>query len=222
MDFDESHIAFIDLHLKKRTGERKGRLKRGHREAEKLFLRNVWWPLHENFSHLHPEYEVLDWRGRPYYCDFVCVIHSIKLVIEIKGFVPHVQDMDRLKYCNELNRETFLTAVGFEVISFAYDDVAHRPELCIMLLRMVLSRYLPTQTPNTLHHVMEREIIKLACMLVRPLRPIDVVSHLGLNHRTAVRALQLLCEKGFFSAISGAEGKHTVRYQLQHIAIQQL
>ncbi|MOA45334.1 hypothetical protein D3C78_1677240 [compost metagenome] len=91
-----------------------------------------------------------------------------------------------------------------------------------MLLRMVLSRYLPTQTPNTLHNVMEREIIKLACMLARPVRPIDVVSHLGLNHRTAVRTLHLLCEKGWFAAISGAEGKHNVRYQLQHIAIQQL
>ncbi|MNY46886.1 hypothetical protein D3C86_1821090 [compost metagenome] len=64
----------------------------------------------------------------------------MKLIIEIKGFGPHVRDMDRQKYCNELNRETFLTAMGYQVISFSYDDVAHRPELCITLLRMLISR----------------------------------------------------------------------------------
>jgi hypothetical protein len=28
-----------------------------------LFCRNVWWPLQGNFIDLHPEFEVLDWRG---------------------------------------------------------------------------------------------------------------------------------------------------------------
>ncbi|RRJ64762.1 hypothetical protein EHV15_18905 [Paenibacillus oralis] len=42
--------------------------------------------------------------------------------------------------CNELNRETFLAAMGFQVVSFAYDDAASRPELCITLLRLMLNR----------------------------------------------------------------------------------
>ncbi|WP_438351204.1 hypothetical protein ACP8HI_11505 [Paenibacillus sp. FA6] len=62
---------------------------------------------------------------------------------------------------------------------------------------------------------MEREIIRLACLLTRPLRPIDVETHLNINHRTAVRTLQSLCIKGLFAAVTGAEGKHVVRYELQ-------
>ncbi|MFC5450938.1 hypothetical protein [Paenibacillus aestuarii] len=27
-------------------------------------MRHVWYPLQGQFEHLHPEYEVLDWRGR--------------------------------------------------------------------------------------------------------------------------------------------------------------
>ncbi|SDN59858.1 hypothetical protein SAMN04487897_103290 [Paenibacillus sp. yr247] len=81
---------YIHYHLKRRTGERRGRLERGHRHGESLFLSNVWWPLWGSFEALHPEYEVLDWRGR-------------------------------------LNRETFLHAMGYHVISFAYDDVNQRP-----------------------------------------------------------------------------------------------
>ncbi|WP_328804538.1 DUF559 domain-containing protein [Paenibacillus apii] len=124
------------------------------------------------FNHLHPEYEVLDWRGLSYFCDFAWITPFARLIIEIKGFGPHVTDMDRKKYCNELNREAFLTAMGFQVISFAYDDVAHHPERTITLLRMVLSRFQPQSSPVKLHSVAEREIIR-PCLYARPPPPPD-------------------------------------------------
>lgn len=220
MTFEKLHADFIQNHLQRRTGERRGRLKRGHREAEVLFCRNIWWPLLGNFDDLHPEFEVLDWRGLSYFCDFAWMTRAVKLIIEIKGFGPHVRDMDRQKYCNELNRETFLSAIGFQIISFAYDDVAHRPELCTTLLRMMLSRYQSQSSLTSSSSVTEREIVRLACRLARPLRPIDVVTHLGINHRTAVRTLQSLCTKGWFSAVTGAAGKNVVRYELQRSANQ--
>ncbi|OGX68412.1 MAG: hypothetical protein A2189_00275 [Paenibacillus sp. RIFOXYA1_FULL_44_5] len=222
MNFDEAHAAFIEYHLQRRTGERRGRLERGHKEAEKLFCRNVWWPLLGNFNDLHPEFEILDWRGQSYFSDFAWITGAVRLIIEIKGFGPHVRDMDRQKYCSELNRETFLSAMGFQVISFAYDDVAQRPELCLTLLRIVLSRYQPTSSPVSLNSVAEREIIRLGYILARPLRPVDVETHLSINHRTAVRMLQSLCAKNCFSAVSGAEGKHIMRYELQREAMQRL
>lgn len=112
--------------------------------------------------------------------------------------------------------------MGYQVISLAYDDVAQRPELCITLLRMVLSRYLPESSPADLLNIAERETIRLACKLARPLRPIDVVTHLSINHRTAVRMLQSLSTKGMFSAVTGAEGKRVVRFELQQKAIHHL
>lgn len=222
MAFEQAHAAFLQGHLQTRTGERRGRLERGHREAEKLFCQKVWWEVQGNFDRLHPEYEVVDWRGLSYFCDFVWLAGPVKLVIEIKGFGPHVRDMDRQKYCNELNRETFLTAMGFQVICFAYDDVANRPELCITLLRMVLNRYLPANSPADALSIHEREILRLSCMLARPLRPVDVETHLFLNHRTAVRTLQSMCGKGLLKPAFGFEGKRAVKYELQRGALQRL
>nr|WP_127596418.1 hypothetical protein [Paenibacillus lautus] len=95
MDFQKAHGIFMHDHLSNRTGERRGRLERGHGEAEILFCQNIWWPLRGHFRDLHPQFEVLDWRGR--------------------------SEMDRQKYGNELNRETFLSAMGYQVISFACD-----------------------------------------------------------------------------------------------------
>ena len=162
MAYDEAHRSFIQFHIDNRKGERRGRLERGHGHAEALFLCNVWCPLRGEFQHLHPEYEVTDWRGRSYFADFAWLPGMVKLIFEIKGFASHVRDMDRQKYCNELNRETFLFAMGYRVISFAYDDVENHPELCITLLRMVMSRYQPGQSPISRVLLAEKEIIRLA------------------------------------------------------------
>lgn len=214
MKFGELHTAFIGHHLAGRTGERLGRLERGHRHAEVLFLRNVWWPLRDNLENLHPEYEVSDWRGRSYFADFAWLPGYAKLLIEIKGYTTHVQEMDRHKYCNELNRETFLYAMGYNVISFAYDDVQQRPDLCITLLRMVLSRYQPAQTPVSRMLLMEKELIRLTISLARSIRPKDVELHFDVDHKTAVLLLQKLCGKGWLLPAYGGTQKRIVRYEL--------
>ncbi|TXK79617.1 hypothetical protein [Paenibacillus sp. N3.4] len=54
------------------------------------------------------------------------------------------------------------------------------------------------------------------------LQAIDVATHLNINHRTAVRSLQVLCAKGWFSPMTGADGKHVVRYEIGRSAMQGL
>ncbi|MFC4966671.1 hypothetical protein ACFPES_03750 [Paenibacillus sp. GCM10023248] len=222
MTFEEAHAAFIHQHTEKRSAERKGRLERGHRHGEKLFLSNVWWPLQGSFQDLHPEYEVLDWRGRPYFADFAWLPGFVKLVIEIKGFGTHVRDMDRPNYCRELNRETFLHAVGFHVISFAYDDVEQRPELCITLLRMVLSKYISGAGPIPRILFTEKEIIRLAIHRAQSIRPKDVELHLEVDHKTAILLLKRMCAKGLLSPVYGENKVRIVRYELTREAIDYL
>jgi very-short-patch-repair endonuclease len=214
LSYEEAYASFIRRHIASRTGERRGRLERGHRHAESLFLRNVWWPLRGNFNDLHPEYEVLDWRGRSYFADLAWLPGYVKLIFEIKGFAAHVRDMDRQKYCNELNRETFLYAMGFHVISFAYDDVEQRPDLCITLLRMVLSRYQPVQAPISRALLAEKEIVRLAIQLAQPIRPKDVERHFEIDHKTAVLMLKKLCAKGWLLPVLRGNGERIVRYEL--------
>ncbi|NOV01478.1 DUF559 domain-containing protein [Paenibacillus planticolens] len=214
MTFNDAHTAFIRLHSENRSGERRGRLERGHGHGETLFLNNVWWPLRVSFKDLHPEYEVLDWRGKSYFADFSWLPGYVKLLIEIKGYTAHVRDMDRQKYCYELNRETFLHAIGFHVISFAYDDVEQRPDLCITLLRMVLSNYQPSHAPISRAQLAEKEIIRLAIERSHSLRPLDVARHLEINHKTAVLILKRMCAKGQLLPSYGDNQERVVRYEL--------
>ncbi len=196
VDFDQAHRLWLDTHRKRRSGERKDRLERGHGHGEQLFLRNVWWPLRGDLDHLHPEYEISDWRGRPYFADFAWLTEAVKLIIEVKGFGPHVRDMDRTMYSRELNREVFLQAIGYRVVSLSYDDVERQPEICIMLLRMLLSRFEVSGQQADLPKLALKSTLLQAVQLGRPIRPKDVEAQLGVNHRTAVRYLQQLCELG--------------------------
>ncbi|WP_410514261.1 BlaI/MecI/CopY family transcriptional regulator [Paenibacillus sp. BR2-3] len=214
MNYEQAHEEFIRLHLAGRTGERRGRLERGHRHAEALFLRNVWWPLRDDFCDLHPEYEVLDWRGRSYFADFSFMPGSVRLLLEIKGYAAHVKDMDRQKYSNELNRETFLCAMGYQVISFAYDDVEQRPELCITLLRMVLSRCMTADVPAGKVLLGEREIMRFVVRQGGSVRPRDIAEYFLLDPKTVRNILHKLCEKGWLNPVKRGEGVRKVRYEL--------
>jgi len=200
LDYKKAHELWLATHLKRRVGERKGRLERGHQHGEELFVRHVWWPVVGSFEQLHPEYEVMDWRGRSYFSDFAWIVGELRVIFEIKGYGSHVRDMDRTRYCQELNRETFLQAMGYRVISFAFDDVADRPELCITLLKMIMSRY-HVERSNVAATRNEREVIRYAHQLARPLRPKDVEHHLNVCHRTSVRVLQVLSSKGYLNPI---------------------
>jgi hypothetical protein len=214
MSFEEAHGLWVGMHLCKRSGERQGRLERGHGHGEKLFLRNVWWPVYGHLEHLHPEYEVLDWRGRSYFADFAWLPGHVNIIFEIKGYGPHVRDMDRKRYCEELNRETFLQGMGFRVVSFSYDDVADRPAVCISLLRLLLSRYQAFDGKISPTSLVGKEVVMFARRLGGSVRPSDLEAHLGVNHRTAMRYLRELCERGQLRPVRSGTGAKTMRYEV--------
>ncbi len=216
MSFEHEHEAYIQSHLSRRTGERKDRLARGHRHAEKLFLQNIWWELKGNFACLHPEYEILDWRGRPYFADFAFIPNKfMRILLEIKGFNSHIRDMDQTKFCNENKRELYLQAIGYRIVSFAYDDIEQRPEQIISLVRLFLSQFEAEQKDTNWRVLAEKETLRLALSSSRPLRPKDVEDHFRMNHRTAVKLLHNLCEKGMMSSTRRGAGVRARSYEVK-------
>ncbi|QKS47359.1 hypothetical protein HUB94_23455 (plasmid) [Paenibacillus cellulosilyticus] len=218
MGFVEEHTRWLQHHLKHRSGERKGRLERGHGHGEMMFLERVWWQIFGNLDDLHPEYEVSDWRGRPYFLDLVWMPGDgrCKFAFEIKGFGPHVQQTDRIRYRQELNRETYLQVLGFKVIAIPYDDLAEQPALTISLLKMLLSPYLSSRDLDNGYSRLERDVLMLALRSNKPLRPIDLVEELTINRRTAVQALHSLTAKGRFRALQSTNGIRVKRYEYIH------
>lgn len=209
--FETEHQQWLMSHLRRRSGERKNRLQRGHGHGERLFLERVWWPLFGHFDHLHPEYEVADWRGHPYFVDFAWIRGQCKFAFEIKGYGPHVQHSDRTRYRRELNRETFLQMLGFRVVSIPYDDLEENPEISKFLVKSLLAPYITTESGK--YSLVEREILRFAMLAGQPIRPIDIVRELSINHRTAVKGLKQLCDKGKLRPIVRGASSRNTRYE---------
>jgi hypothetical protein len=220
MDFEQAHQQFLQHHLNRRTGERKGRLLRGHNYAEKLLLQNVWWPLFGSLDDLHPEYEIYDWNRKSKFLDFAFLPPFGRFGLECDGFQSHVKDMDREQFNYALNRDTFLTGMGWRMLHFSFDDIQHRPEVCRMLLQLAIGPYLlrnPSIRPTIFA---EKEVLRLAWNLGKPIRPKDVSDYFQVNFRTARKWLLSLVDKELLDPIDN--GRDTRYYQLKEARLEHL
>ncbi|WNS45797.1 hypothetical protein [Paenibacillus sp. MMS20-IR301] len=219
MEFEQAHISFLELHTNDRTGERRGRLVRGHNYAEKLFLQNVWYPLFESLENLHPEYEVYDWNRKSQFLDFAFLPpNGTRFGIECDGYQSHVKDMDREKFSYALNRDMFLTGMGWKMLHFSFDDIQQRPEVCTMLLQLVLVPYLARKSAGGERLLPEeKEILRLAWQMGKPLRPKDVTDYFQMNFRTARKLLVSLSNKGMLVPVAGGKGVRSYELKpMQH------
>ncbi|RXZ80402.1 hypothetical protein EBB07_18770 [Paenibacillaceae bacterium] len=214
MSFETEHQEFIQHHLDHRTGENRGRLQRGHNYAEKLLLQQVWWPLFGNFDHLHPEYEVFDWNRKSQFLDLAFLPPFGRFGLECDGYQSHVKDMDREGFSYSLNRDNYLKAMGWTMIHFSYDDVKHRPEICRMMLQMIVGPYLirAQDSSSSAPSPAEKEVLRFAWSLGTPIRPKDIIGHFNVNFRTARNWLQGLVEKGMLRPI--VKNQYTCYYEL--------
>ncbi|WP_339279801.1 hypothetical protein NYE40_08900 [Paenibacillus sp. FSL W8-1187] len=160
MSFKAEHEKWIKGHLKRREGERKDALKRGHGYGNRFFAEKTWWPLVGHFHDLHPEYEVMDWRGRSYFVDFMWIVGTLRFAIEIMDYGSHGKD--RTKYRMDLNRGMFLQSYSCRLIAISLDELKENPAFIEAVLRNILAPYLNSGidhsgTGNRRHGKIERE-----------------------------------------------------------------
>ncbi len=196
MAFDKDYRAFMERHLLERTGERQRRLEQGHASAEHLFLKNVWWPLYHDFENLHPEYEVDDFRDGKRYLDFAYIRSGLRICIEIDGYGPHLKNVSRWQFSDQLYRQNQLVIDGWIVLRFSYDDVDERPRRCQQMIQQVMGKYLGNHGMDACSlSSVEKEIIRLAVRREGGIGPVEVGKHLQMHRQTARKWLTMLVEK---------------------------
>ncbi len=161
----------------------------------------MWWPLFGNLDHLHPEYEVYDWNRKSQFLDFAFLPPYGKFGLECDGYQSHVKDMDREKFSYSLNRDTFLACMGWRIIHFSFDDVQKRPEVCRMLLQMVIGPTLIRNASGSSTSPLEREVLRMAWCTGKGIRPKDIMIQYHVNFRTARKWLQGMADKGMLRPV---------------------
>lgn len=98
MGFENEYEEFVHGHVQRRTGERLRRLHKGLGHAERRFLETVWWPTFHHFDHLHPEYEIHDYKDGYRYIDFAYIQPYFQVAIEIDGLESHWRNITKWQY----------------------------------------------------------------------------------------------------------------------------
>lgn len=207
MGFEIEHEKWINFHLSRREGERKDALRRGHGYGNRLFAEKIWWPLAGHFHGLHPEYEVMDWRGRSYFVDFMWILGALRFAFEIMDYGSHGKN--RTKYRLDLNRGLFLQSQQCHVIAISLDEVKENPSLILSMLRSMLSAYLASVEP-TVHHFtkIERQLMRFAVRHHRIVRPAEAAAELEIHKQTVIKYCRELSQKGKLRPVpSGVSGK---------------
>lgn len=192
----------LNKHLAKRKGERYRRLKEGLGHAEQLFLQQVWWPAFGSFTDLHPEYEVKDFRDGTRFLDFAFLRHSLKLAIEIDGYGPHASQISRAQFADQWIRQNHLIIDGWKILRFSFDDVKARPRMCEQMLQQFMGRFLGWDASTDVKpSYVEKEVIRFALSLNRPLTPHDVCEILSIKKAKARQMLKTMLEKSLIQAV---------------------
>jgi hypothetical protein len=208
MTFNKEYADFMKNHLERRKGERLRRLQEGHGHAEKLFLENVWWPAFGQFHHLHPEFEVFDFKDGKRYLDFAYIRLLVRIAFEIDGYGPHWRELSRWQFSDQCQRQNHLIIDGWQVIRFTYDDIKEKPRLCQQTVQQLMGRWFGEEHRVDAATCIEKEIIRLALRLSRSITPEDICKHMEIEKKYARKLLYSLVAKRW---ITPASGKQRIR-----------
>ncbi|GAX89736.1 hypothetical protein [Effusibacillus lacus] len=203
MQFEQDFKEFLQLHLERSTGERLRRLNEGLGHAETLFLKKVWWQAFGNFNNLYPQYEVSDFKDGYRYLDFAYIRSTFRVAIEIDGYGPHWRDLTQTQFADHLMRQNYLIIDGWWVLRFSYDDISKKPRYCQQTIQQLIGKWLGFEVSDDRLTAREKEIVRLAFRLGRPITPLDVCEGLGIKDRHARKLLHSLVDKKWLSAASG-------------------
>ncbi|CAM3835328.1 DNA-binding response regulator [Cohnella lubricantis] len=207
VNFELEHRVWLDEHMRRSKGERKRRLENGaHGHGEREALRTVWVPAFGHLEHLHPEYEVIDFQGGTRYIDLAYLRPPYRIAIEIDGYGKHQRDITKREFCDDRVRSAFLINDGWLVIHIGYDDLKERPRLWQMILQQLIGKLYghEDKIENKLYS-QEREIVRLASELGRPVLLGDVKRFLQCGYVNARKAVRQLEDKQILVRVGGGK-----------------
>lgn len=199
--FNQAYEEWIELHKHKRKGESLRKIKDGVSYGGKLFLEQIWWPLFRSFEHLHPEYEVRDFRGGWRYLDFAYIRPPYYICIEFDSFETHARNVDRTQFDDNLLRQNQVVRDDWKVFRFSYGAVTEQKELCQKMLRDFFDKLFERDVRRSQLSLQENEIIRLGLLNEGVVRPIEVRKHLKMGKDKAKRLISNLVSLGILEPI---------------------
>jgi hypothetical protein len=142
-------------------------------EGEKRLCEEILLPTFKSLKGFVLEKEILTITGVKAYID--TYHESLRFGFEGEGFVVHAENITRPRFDFERNKVRSMVALGIKYIPFTWDDMDKKPDLCRRTIYELVGRYSGGFGTNYRElSLYEREVIRYALWLGRPIRMSDV------------------------------------------------
>jgi hypothetical protein len=204
--FEEEFNKFLDAQRRSASGQR---LEQLHKDltGEKKLMKEVLWPVLKSFDGLTMEHQLISTTGVKIYLDVFYL--PLGIAFESEGFVVHAENITRERFMFERMRIRTIAMYGYKYIPFSWDELDKRAEACRRSVYELLGRF--SSTAGLAHSeltVFEREVIRYALYLNRPLRLKDACYCLQLKEEHTRRVLRKLMEKKLIKPTSKGTLRH--------------
>lgn len=208
--FETSYRSWIDDCVRTCKGERKRRLQEGLGYGEKMFLSAVWWPAFRSLEHLHPEYEVQDFKDGSRFLDFAYIRHELGLYIciEIDAYGTHLRNLSRWEYDDHVDRQNDLVMDDWKVLRFTHDRIKDKPRQCQQKLLQAFGKWNVERSAKIADNPLDQTIVQLLENYKTPHTITEIAHKLGWRRNTIAKRIRFMITQGDILQTNSGARRH--------------
>jgi hypothetical protein len=172
-------------------------------EGEKKLVSNIILPVLKTTKGLILEYEFVTITGVRAYIDSFFI--PLWIGFEGEGFIVHAQNNTRSRFDFERNKIRSISVNHYDYFPFSWDEMDKKPELCQRSIYEKLGRRMSNGGIGTSYSevsLYEREVIRYALRLGRPIRMADVCECLQSSHDFCLKVIRDMIAKKLLISIN--------------------
>ncbi|MFC5702880.1 hypothetical protein ACFPVX_16455 [Cohnella faecalis] len=171
-----------------------------NKSGEKKLFEIVVWPIFKSFDGWAMEHEVVMPSGVRIYLDAFYM--PFEWSLECEGFAVHAETITRDRFDFEKERIRTMAIYGYRFMPFSRDQLDKKPDACRRFMYEMLGRF--SSSASTGYYdlcIYEREIIRYAIRLGRPIRMKDARACLQTSEEHCRSILKKMVSKGLIRPV---------------------
>jgi hypothetical protein len=208
MMFELEYETMLEEQKRQASGMRLEMLNK-QAEGERKLLVDVVLPVFRTTKGLILEYEFVTLTGIKAYID--AFYEPLEIGFEGEGFVAHAQNITRSRFDFERNKVRSMTVYDFKYFPFSWDEMDKKSEVCKRAIYEMLGRHSSGGWSGVSYSevsLYEREVIRYALRLGRPIRMNDVCECLQSGHQFCRRIIRQMIDKKLLKPLREQAKRH--------------
>jgi hypothetical protein len=212
--FSQEFDQFLEQQKSQARGQRLEMLNKNLSGTKRML--EVIWPALKSFYGITLEHEIVSSMGVRIYID--AFYEPLGFALESEGFAVHAEKITRDRFDFEKVRVRTMDAYNYMYVPYSRDELDKNPEFCLRNFYELLGRFSISPGTKMMElSVYEREVLRYAVRLGRPLRLDDVKYCTQSSYASSRSTIQSLVNRGVIRPI-GTGTQRFRKYELLPMA----